>query len=72
MHSFPRPEERFLYVERTPVPGTCPECQAMDLAEYPVFGEGGWWQVVKCQRCLSSVRRERGPLLGSFTPLTST
>lgn len=71
MHFFPRPDQERLYVTRTPVGGTCPECLAEDLAEYPVFGEGGWWQVVKCQSCLASLRRTRGPLLGSFTPLGS-
>lgn len=69
MHSFPRPTERHLSVERRPVAGTCPECGAAELAEYQVLGEGGWWRVCKCQRCLASVRREPGPPLGSFEPL---
>jgi hypothetical protein len=31
-----------------------------------VLSEGGWWNVVKCQDCLCSVERERGPLLGGI------
>jgi len=69
MQSFQRPSEPHLSVERTPVEGTCPECGAAELAEYPVVSEGGWWNVRKCQRCLASVSREPGPRYGSFTPL---
>jgi hypothetical protein len=69
VHSFPRPETPHLSVERRRVEGTCPECGAAELAEYPVFSEGGWWNARKCQRCLASVRRERGPLFGSYVPL---
>ncbi len=69
MHAFPRPAERYLSVERTPAEGTCPECGAAELADYRVFGEGGWWDVRKCQACLASVRREPGPLFGSYVPL---
>jgi hypothetical protein len=49
--------------------GACPECGASELADYRVFGEGGWWDVRKCQRCLASVKRDRGPLYGSYEPL---
>lgn len=49
--------------------GTCPECGGADLAAYPVIGEGGWWDVVKCQSCLASVTREQGPLFGVYVPL---
>ena len=38
-------------------------------ADYRVFGEGGWWDVRKCQACLASIKRERGPLFGSYVPL---
>ena len=69
MHQFPRPSERHLHVERAPVAGACPECGAEALAAYPVLSEGGWWNVVKCQRCLCSVSREPGPAYGSYTPL---
>jgi vanillate/4-hydroxybenzoate decarboxylase subunit D len=68
-HSFPRPSEPFLHVERVPVAGACPECGATALARYPVMSEGGWWDVVKCQTCLFSVEREPGPLFGVYTPL---
>ena len=47
----------------------CVELGARELAEYPVFSEGGWWNVRKCQRCLASLERERGPLFGSYMPL---
>jgi hypothetical protein len=55
-------------VTRTPVEGACPECGASQLASYPIYGEGGWWDVTKCQACLASVARVRGPLLGSYRP----
>jgi allophanate hydrolase subunit 1 len=66
MPQFPRPATPTVAVPRESVPGSCPACGAAALASYPVLGEGGWWQVVKCQRCLHSVRREAGPLLGAF------
>jgi hypothetical protein len=69
MHAFPRPDQQYLAVERTPVEGTCPECGGSNLAEYPVLSEGGWWNVRKCQDCLASVHRERGPLFGVYVPL---
>lgn len=69
MHSFPRPTEPYLYATRAPAEGTCPECGAGELADYRVLGDGGWWDVRKCQRCLASVRRERAPRFGSYTPL---
>jgi vanillate/4-hydroxybenzoate decarboxylase subunit D len=68
-HSFPRPDEHFLHVERRRVEGVCPECGASDLAEYPVLSEGGWWDVRKCQSCLASVSRQPGPLFGVYVPL---
>lgn len=57
-------EVKALVVEREPVAGICPECGAADLRRYPVVSEGGWFVVVKCQSCLASVSRERGPRLG--------
>lgn len=71
MHSFQRPTERHLSVERVAVAGACPECGAEALAEYPVFSEGGWWNVRKCQRCLCSLEREPGPRFGSYVPLAA-
>jgi hypothetical protein len=72
MHTFPRPEQTHLTVEREPVEGVCPACGARALASYRVLGEGGLWDVVKCQECLTSVSRERAPRLGSLTPLGLT
>jgi vanillate/4-hydroxybenzoate decarboxylase subunit D len=69
MHAFPRPDQPYLSVERTPVQGRCPECGGGNLAEYPVLSEGGWWNVRKCQDCLASLQRERGPLFGVYVPL---
>lgn len=50
--------------DRQPVDGRCPRCGAEALAGYPVYSEGGWYDVVKCQECLHSLSRERGALLG--------
>jgi vanillate/4-hydroxybenzoate decarboxylase subunit D len=69
-YTFPRSEEPYLFVEREPVDGDCPKCGASDLKKYPVLTEGGWWNVVKCQSCLHSVSRERGPRLGSIEILS--
>jgi vanillate/4-hydroxybenzoate decarboxylase subunit D len=69
MHSFPRPTETHLSVERTPVEGACGECGAEALAAYRVLSEGGWWDVCKCQKCFASQSREPAPRYGSFTPL---
>jgi NMD protein affecting ribosome stability and mRNA decay len=46
------------------VEGTCPECGGSDLRRYPVLGAEGWFEVVKCQRCLASLSRERWHRLG--------
>ena len=59
-----------LYLERKPVEGTCPRCGAEDLRAYPVNSEGGWFDVVKCQGCLFSVSREKGPRLGPIQLLS--
>ena len=72
MHSFPRPTQSHLSARRTPVEGACPECGAEALAGYRVLSEGGWWDVVKCQACLASLERRRGPLLGAYTPFGVT
>lgn len=57
-------------VEREPVDGSCPSCGAAQLSAYPVLSEGGWYRVVKCQRCLASLAREPWALLGPVS-LTS-
>lgn len=59
-----------LSVERKPVDGSCPSCDAAELSAYPVLSEGGWYRVVKCQRCLTSLTREPWTLLGPVS-LTS-
>jgi vanillate/4-hydroxybenzoate decarboxylase subunit D len=69
-YAFARPEERFLYVEKEPVEGTCPECGSEDVKRYPVLSEGGWWHVVKCQDCLFSLERETGGRMGEITLLS--
>jgi vanillate/4-hydroxybenzoate decarboxylase subunit D len=68
-HTFQRPSEPHLHVERRPVEGACPECGATELAEYRVLGEGGWFEARKCQRCLASVTRTPAPPFGSYVPL---
>lgn len=59
-----------LFLERQPVEGSCPRCGAEELRSYPVNSEGGWFDVVKCQECLGTVSRERGPLLGPIKLLS--
>lgn len=72
MHTFTRPSDEQLFVERTAMDGACPACGAAALRGYLVLSEGGWWSVVKCQECLHSVSREPAPPLGSFVPLGTT
>lgn len=70
MHTFPRPTELRLSVEREDVEGDCPACGASELKAYPVLSEGGWWKAVKCQACLHSTSREPWNLLGPITLLS--
>ncbi|GLI26520.1 hypothetical protein ARHIZOSPH14_07620 [Agromyces rhizosphaerae] len=72
MHTFPRPANERLHVDRVPLGRTCPECGGADVRTYRVLSEGGWWQAVKCQDCLASLEREPSPALGSFVPLGTT
>lgn len=51
-------------MEREPVLGACPECQAAELMRYPVLSFGGWFIAVKCQACLATVSREPWRRLG--------
>ncbi|MFL9995165.1 hypothetical protein PQR34_31965 [Paraburkholderia sediminicola] len=60
-----------LHLEREPVDGACPECGSDALKRYPVHSEGGWFDVVKCQVCLHSIKRERGARLGPALRLLS-
>jgi hypothetical protein len=56
---FPRPEAPRVYVERTPVDGSCPSCGASSLARYPVANFLGPRMVVKCQDCFHHVSTTR-------------
>ncbi len=56
--------EEDLVPQRVRVPGTCDECGAADLHEYPVLGAEGWSEVVKCQTCLASASRRPWNRLG--------
>jgi uncharacterized Zn finger protein len=67
-----RPSELFITAERERIDGACPECGREELAGYRVIGEQGWEEVVKCQHCLHSVRRERWHRLGPVTLLAET
>jgi hypothetical protein len=49
---------------KVPVDGACPACGAEELRQYPILSVGGWFEVVKCQRCLTSVSREPWHRLG--------
>jgi hypothetical protein len=53
--------------EKVAVDGRCDECGAEALERYPVLAVGGWFRVVKCQRCLCSVSREPWNRLGWIT-----
>jgi hypothetical protein len=52
-------------VTKEPVEGTCPECDAAQLARYPVLSTGGWFMAVKCGRCLTTIERTPWNRLGS-------
>lgn len=62
MNRNPRPEEKFLYVEKKDVPGVaCPKCDGKNIKEYPILSDGGWFTVTKCQDCLYSLERKPFP-----------
>ncbi len=67
-HAFRRSDEHHLSVKRIPVDGACAECGVEALAEYRVLGEGGWFEVRKCQECLASADRVSAPAFGSYVP----
>lgn len=69
MHNHPRPLTSTVDAPRRDVAGSCPECGAAALSSYRVISEGGWWNVVKCTRCLASASREPAPMFGAFVPL---
>jgi transcription elongation factor Elf1 len=70
MHNFPRPDTPTVRVNKEPVAGNCPSCNEASLSSYRILSEGGWWDVIKCQHCLTSVERKPGPLLGTFSPFS--
>ena len=59
MDSFPRPVQERIYEKKKKVKSICLECGSHDIAAYRVLTDGGWWDVVKCQDCLHSLKRER-------------
>lgn len=63
-------QSRGLTVERSVVNGECRSCGAEELRAYPVHSEGGWYDVVKCQRCLTSMERNVGRRLGPIRLLS--
>ncbi len=71
-HVFMRPEEAFPVQEKEPVPGSCPKCDAKSLFRYPVLSEGGWFLVVKCQKCLHCTERNHWNRLGHIVLATDT
>lgn len=68
----PRSSRRSPEVTRQPVAGECRNCRASELRRYAVNSEGGWFIVLKCQRCLTSHSRERGPRLGPIKLLSDS
>jgi len=42
---------------------------AQELAAYRVLSDGGFFNAVKCQRCLHSLERDPAPPFGSYVPL---
>jgi hypothetical protein len=58
------PDDAGYEPRRIPAVGTCDECGASELAQYPVPSVGGWFPVVKCQACLWSRSREPWTRLG--------
>ena len=67
---FQRPTTPEVHAVRVDVPGHCPTCNGQRLQRYRVLSEGGWWNVVKCRQCLTSLSREPGPLFGPLTEAT--
>lgn len=64
---YPRPQERYLSVARTPSEGPCPECEGSDVMRYAAFTARGPRFVHKCQSCFALVREE-GPNLEEAHP----
>ncbi len=51
-------------VEFSPFAGCCPHCTGEALARYVVLSEGGWFHVLKCRSCLTSLERVPAGLHG--------
>lgn len=65
---YPRPQERYLVVERRRVDRECPECGADDVRRYPAFTARGPRVVHKCQACLALVDEEDPSLEEAHPP----
>jgi hypothetical protein len=68
---FQRPDEEFIFVERTPVEGLCPSCGAARLARYPIANSMGPRIAVKCQECLHAVSIEKPTAADHWPPWAS-
>lgn len=55
---YPRPSEKYIYVERKPVDETCPRCGGSDVRRYPIIHYLGPRFTVTCQDCLYRLRLE--------------
>lgn len=64
MLTYTRPTEKFIFIKKEDVAAQCPQCKSTNIKKYPVFANSGWYQVVKCQDCLYSLEREKGPRYG--------
>lgn len=66
---YPRPEEKYLYVERKPVESeVCPECGSNDIRRYPVSCDKGLKIVIKCQDCFYRLRIEEPKVSDRWPP----
>ena len=69
---FPRPKERYLFVEREKVEGmSCPKCGSTNIARYPVLKSSGWVIATKCQDCMYTLEtKPTESIYGTFSPLS--
>lgn len=71
---FPRPQEKFLYVNRERLTGAiCPRCGRAEIYRYPVLTVAGWRLVERCQGCLYDLKAEPTPYPWglSYQPLST-
>ncbi|AHH17564.1 hypothetical protein NONO_c27720 [Nocardia nova SH22a] len=67
-----RPEQRFVHVERIPVPGvSCPACDSTDIRRYPIANHLGPRMVTKCQRCFEVLALDRPAEADNWPPFRS-